>query len=250
MFLGMGPVVDNKCRHCNHRFNVGGPIWSGSLHSFDFVEMLKTELSESSETRFGTSQRLRGMLQVISEEVDVPLYYNVDFLSRIVHCATPSMSIVRSAILNAGYLVSYSHASKLSVKTNAPPDFIWDIFRVWSQNNLSKPIDSYHDSDPGKNILKRSPKNPISFEIHKDCEPLSKELQMLRFQRNPEKYWGPKAKPAGDAEEYEKRKANESKRKKLILPEDIPEKLKCKKFKEGECDMGENCLYSHEIDDE
>ena len=33
--------------------------------------------------------------------------------------------VLRSAVLNAGYEVSLSHAAKNSLKTNAPVDFIW-----------------------------------------------------------------------------------------------------------------------------
>lgn len=51
-------------------------------------------------------------------------------------CQYPLIIIIffsRSAILNAGYKVSYSHAAKMSVKTNAPPSLVWDIIRSWEK---------------------------------------------------------------------------------------------------------------------
>ena len=51
----------------------------------------------------------------------------------IVRCNTPSMLTFRSALLNAGYEVSYSHANKNSIKTNAPNEVIWDIVRAWEK---------------------------------------------------------------------------------------------------------------------
>ena len=37
--------------------------------------------------------------------------------------------LCRSALLNAGYRVSLSHANKLAIKTDAPNEFIWRIMR-------------------------------------------------------------------------------------------------------------------------
>ena len=62
-----------------------------------------------------------GMLTLILEELDhSPLYYTLDHLSSVVHCTTPSMIQLRSAVMRCGYDVSGSHAAKSAVKTNAP----------------------------------------------------------------------------------------------------------------------------------
>ena len=62
-----------------------------------------------------------GILTLISEELsNSPLYYTLDHLSSVVHCTTPSMIQLRSAIMRCGYEVSGSHAAKLAIKTNAP----------------------------------------------------------------------------------------------------------------------------------
>lgn len=43
----------------------------------------------------------------------------------------------RSALINAGYQVSYSHCHRNSVKTNAHSHVIWDILKKWAEQ---KPI--------------------------------------------------------------------------------------------------------------
>ena len=37
--------------------------------------------------------------------------------------------------MNGGYQVSISHCVADSIKTNAPPDFIWDMMRAWVRGN-------------------------------------------------------------------------------------------------------------------
>lgn len=55
----------------------------------------------------------------------------------IVKCNVPPMMVFRSAILNAGYKVSYSHANKNSIKTDAPNSVIWDIVRAWEKVSIT-----------------------------------------------------------------------------------------------------------------
>ena len=62
-----------------------------------------------------------GMLTVVSEELpNVPLFYTLEHLSSVIHCTTPSMVQVRSALITLGHQVSGSHASKTAIKTDAP----------------------------------------------------------------------------------------------------------------------------------
>lgn len=131
---------------------------------------------------------------MISEELpDQPLFQTLDSLSRVTHCASPPMEITRSAILNAGYRVSYSHANKNSIKTDAPNEFLWDMMRHWVKTH---PIKSTRpDNDPGNMILSKEPSAQVSFEVHENAQPVSKSKQMVRYQRNPEPNWGPKSRP-------------------------------------------------------
>lgn len=187
-----GPVVDRKCQHCDSSFHVGGPVFIDSIHEEKFIELMKAELKESGE-EFATAKRMSGMLQVVSEEVsNVPLYWTLDELCRVVKCSSPPMDLVRSAIMNAGYQVSYSHANSSSIKTNAPHDFIWDLMKKWIQ---SHPCRKPEPNSALERLLNKPVINEIDMSLRDDAAPLSKKLDLLRFQCNPEANWGPKPRP-------------------------------------------------------
>ena len=47
-----------------------------------------------------------------------------------------------SVLLHAGYQVSGTHANPLGIKTDAPPDVLWDIMRCWvAQHPSKRPMD-------------------------------------------------------------------------------------------------------------
>ncbi|RZC38725.1 tRNA (guanine(26)-N(2))-dimethyltransferase, partial [Asbolus verrucosus] len=180
-------LPSDTCEHCNHPYHVGGPIWGAHLHSPEFIEKLLNETSE----KFATFKRIQGVLSVMSEELlDAPLYYTLEQLSGTLHVETPSMVSVRSAILNAGYQVSYTHMNKTSIKTNAPAKLIWDIMKAWeAQHPVSKKRLS--ENNPGTNILAKKSEFECSFEYHPEAQSKSKKLGYLRFQQNPLPNWGP-----------------------------------------------------------
>ena len=117
-------------------------------------------------------------------------YYTAPALSQRIHCVTPSLLDIRSAVLNAGYQVSSSHADKDALKTNATPNEMWDVMRGWVKLHPSKKC------PPGSaaaRLLAVEPKKPQSFELHPDANPASRVAGINRFQQNPLPNWGPKA---------------------------------------------------------
>ncbi|KAJ8981890.1 hypothetical protein NQ317_007282 [Molorchus minor] len=125
-----GPPASQKCVHCGHPHHIGGPIWTAPLHHPDFVVDVLNTASEN----LATFRRIQGVLSVIKEELmDTPLYYTLEKLCGTIHVETPPMLIIRSAILNAGYRVSFTHMNRTSIKTDAPSNVIWDIMRCWEK---------------------------------------------------------------------------------------------------------------------
>ena len=60
---------------------MGGPLWLDRLHDQNFVSRL---LCKVDEMELGTWKRIQGVLNVVREELDSPLYYTLDRLvSRI-----------------------------------------------------------------------------------------------------------------------------------------------------------------------
>ena len=229
--LPTGPPVNNRCKYCDHTFQMGGPFWLAPIHDKAFVEKLIVRLENDdtllatgiSGDKFGTFDRMLGMLSVVYEELDdCPFYYSQDRLCSIIKVGSGKMTNFRSAILNAGYKVSLSHANKTAIKTNAPNDFIWTMMRAWEKLNPAKK-EKLEKSSIAYKILENtllSKFEDISFELHADADPPSRQSHMKRFQMNPAPNWGPKMKAHTTQEQLdEKRSKNQGKTKRKASEE-------------------------------
>jgi tRNA (guanine26-N2/guanine27-N2)-dimethyltransferase len=268
-----GPPVSPNCSTCGSRFHVGGPIWAGPIHDFEFVRLAQQQLQKSvrktatvdgeeEESSFGTYRRMQGMLAVISEELpDIPLFYTPGQFTHLLRCVSPPFMSIRSAILNAGFRVSYSHTNPISLKTDAPADLLWDIIVTWNRQLELEQAAADNEKDVAvetestgttqtngtdqnetvkeqpreilrKRLIAREVKHEICFDSHADEMPQSKKDQMVRYQLNPTKNWGPKprVKPMtedGTSECIDKRSKNQNKksRKNFTKSEDEPETI-------------------------
>ncbi|VDD74135.1 unnamed protein product [Mesocestoides corti] len=175
----------------------------------------------------GTLDRLIGMLTLVSEELpDCPFYFQTDKLCATLRAPVPKIADVRSAFLNAGYRVSFSHAALSSIKTDAPMSYIWDVMCAWkrryeaaaakaSAGASSRPSRSPSPSPPEgatrskatrrkkhppseaalrvvDALMSRPPNPSVDFTPHPDSNPPSRTDGLLRYQVNPLPNWGPK----------------------------------------------------------
>ncbi len=60
--------------------------------------------------------------------------------------------ICSSALLNAGYEISRSHAVAGSIKTNAPRTFVHDVIREWIKTNPVM-MKNVKEGSPAKSLL-------------------------------------------------------------------------------------------------
>ncbi|XP_022239514.1 tRNA (guanine(26)-N(2))-dimethyltransferase-like isoform X3 [Limulus polyphemus] len=226
----------------------GGPIWAANLHDKHFLSSMLQQIGNE-EHSYGTAKRMIGILNVILEELeDCPLYYSLDRLCAVVHCITPSLLQFRSAILNAGYKVSLSHTNRTSIKTDAPASILWDIIREWTKQHPVKR--KLEEGSPAKVILSKEPSIKVSFKVRHDANPISRQQSLLRFQVNPEPHWGPKARAKASLclnEQIEKQWRKQGK--KIKMKDDHLKEYPCKKIKMGECTFGDQCKYSHELEE-
>ena len=109
------------------------------------------------------------------QELDDALFYFVPGkVASHFHCETPSLDeaayvakvallsmssshILRSALLNAGFKVSRSHASPGSLKTNAGNRDIHDIYRAFIKTHPVK-LDKISPSSPAAKLLAKEPR--------------------------------------------------------------------------------------------
>ena len=90
-----GPPVGLSCDQCGFKYHFGGPIWVDRIHDVDFIHRVLRRVQDD-PNQLGTSERIVGMLSVMSEELpDVPLYYILDELCNILHCTPLSMQLFR-----------------------------------------------------------------------------------------------------------------------------------------------------------
>lgn len=147
---------------------------------------------KENESNYGTSARMKGMLSVIKEEIHTPFYWTLARLCGTVHCNSIPMVDLFSAILNAGYQVSASHAGKQSIKTDAPSSVMWDIMRAWVKKHPVV-MNNIAENSPARTILAKEPTIEVNFTKHPKATAESKAEHLVRYQVNPTANWGPKA---------------------------------------------------------
>ncbi|XP_010694111.2 tRNA (guanine(26)-N(2))-dimethyltransferase 2 isoform X2 [Beta vulgaris subsp. vulgaris] len=188
-YPGSGPVVPQECTHCNKRYNMGGPIWSAPIHDQEWVTSILSDV-KAMEDRYPAYNRIVAVLTTVSEELpDVPLFLCLHNLCGTLKCTSPSAVILRSAVLNAGYRISGTHASPLGLKTDAPMSVIWDIMRCWVKQH---PVKSQSADQPGTVILSKEPELQANFTRAVASLSKAQAKKVARFLPNPERYWGPK----------------------------------------------------------
>ncbi len=189
---GRGPPV-GTCTETGAPFKIGGPIWLGPLHNLEVVNEAIVRL-ENNDLQFPlkTHNMLHGLLTAVSEElVDVPLYYLLPDLCKIISCVTPPMIKIKAALSNLGYRCSGQHKEPMAVKTDAPPKVVWDIMRTWAK--LNSPQGKVYEGIAGK-IMSTEPDTSVDFTVPPD---FYKRKKAKRFPMNPERDWGPKPKATG-----------------------------------------------------
>jgi tRNA (guanine26-N2/guanine27-N2)-dimethyltransferase len=251
---GSGPPVNMTCAECNSVFKIGGPVWSEPMHSTDFLSRALQHLAtDESKQMYQTHKRIFGLLSVASEELpDVPFFYVVSSLANTLRLSCPPIMPLRSALVNAGYRVSLSHCEPNSLKTNAPPSFIWDMMRAWNMKQEQQVnLDKLSDTSPAKLILSKAPTATVDFTPNKEAE--SKSQNLPRYLPNPTKDWGPGVRAGGKRdfdtmsmqEIIDKRRTasqeKQNKKRKLM------EQGVCIKFQKGFCKNGDKCKYKHTL---
>ena len=68
--FAQGPTVPEKgCEHCGSTMHLAGPMYAGRIQSPPFIERVLAELEEAPAGVYGTTERIRGMLQTALEEI-------------------------------------------------------------------------------------------------------------------------------------------------------------------------------------
>ncbi|CAM6128891.1 unnamed protein product [Calypogeia fissa] len=186
---GHGPTILPDCKECGKHFNMGGPMWAAPIHDPAFIQSTLSAAT-AMKKRYPAFDKLHSILTAVSEElVDVALYLNLHSMSATLKCTPPSATLYRSAVANAGYRISSSHANPLGVKTDAPMEVLWDIMRCWVKTH---PVKAQTEVTPGTVILSKEPKFEANFSKVNSALSRAQAAGVARFLPNPEENWGPK----------------------------------------------------------
>ena len=216
------------CPETGGPFKTAGPIWLGPLHDQGIVlDAIQRLEGNQGPHNLATHRNILGLLTVVSEELpDVPLFYTLSNICKTLSCPSPPIDLVRAALINGGYRVSSYHKEPEAIKTDAPNDILWDIFRFWhkrcqandgggsstkskemkkkrkakealSPSNMdddSEDEQHFHPSARDK-ILSMEPKFIADFTLPDIMK--QPKRRVPRFPTNPEPNWGPKPRAVG-----------------------------------------------------
>jgi hypothetical protein len=91
------------------------------------------------------------------------------------------------------YRVSASHRTGDALKTDAPPELLWDIMRTWVKTNPIASKRSDNPNSPGNRILAQEPVFPVDFKHPPSLQKMKRDKNARRANRhphNPEEHWG------------------------------------------------------------
>lgn len=140
-----------RCPLCGGKLSIGGPMWLGSLHDTEFIREMKKMLPELKKS---ASLKNEGIITALldyqeqeSLDGDLPFFYTLSQLARISRSSSPSLKKMASLIHSLGYRVSVSHTVSGAIRTDAPPECVASVVRLWAKishiitKDVGKPIE-------------------------------------------------------------------------------------------------------------
>ncbi|AMD18930.1 HBR029Cp [Eremothecium sinecaudum] len=203
--LAKGPPVDRYCSFCNSVHHVVGPMYGGPLHNRKFIEeVLRINEHEHNDEIYHTRKRIEGMLTLALNEIEAPFYFSPTFLSSILKFQVPPLKTVVAGLGSLGFKSSLTHAKPSSIKTDAPWDAIWYIMKKYCLDKKLCDPKNMNNNVVGYKILNNESivgteewQQKLSFEPNEQSGEFERlrKLKIVRYQENPTKFWGPKARP-------------------------------------------------------
>lgn len=202
----LSETIGARCSICGGAQLVGGPVWAGPLVGEDVAASVLEEI-ESGEGAFKARERVSAIVRLVDEEVrSVPFFLHLPSMCKVLRVSPPPAASVRAFLGKRGYQVSQSHTDPQAIKTDAPPELVWDLLRLWVEK-VGSPLQKGEAREVGKDgrppagvrILQKKAElvkmEEVDFSIKKDrfVRRGNVEKPGVRFPQNPEPYWGPKA---------------------------------------------------------
>lgn len=108
-----------KCELCQHRFQIGGQLWTGMLHDRGFV----TKMLE------GADRQCKKILDAAADEIGVPYYFRADEISSMLKTNPHSVARIIEKLQAAGHRASRAALNPGGFKTDARVDQILQVLK-------------------------------------------------------------------------------------------------------------------------
>ncbi|GAV53793.1 hypothetical protein ZYGR_0AK02950 [Zygosaccharomyces rouxii] len=200
--VAQGPPVDSKCKFCGGTYHLAGPMYSGPLHNREFIDKVLQVNAGHDDDTYGTRRRIEGMLTLAQNEIpNAPFYFSPNHLSSILKLQVPPLKKIVAGLGSLGYECSLTHAQPSSIKTNAPWEAIWYVVAHSDDQLHNKKL---KENSVGHRILSKMSEwsqdedfKTLSYEPNEQSGKVEslRKLKIVRYQENPTKNWGPKARP-------------------------------------------------------
>ena len=109
------------CEICNKKCNLAGPLWIDSLFDSEFVRSMLGELENCENNGMPVNEfnRLNKMLQICTNELAIPSYFETDTIASMAKKSSISLDKVISILSSNGYEASKTIMNDKGFKTNA-----------------------------------------------------------------------------------------------------------------------------------
>jgi len=202
--FGAAPVTTpgEKCPECGNHIRISGPIHIGKMCDKEFLDQCGRLIEEGAEHLsvcrpvLTTKERIKSLLTSLSSECDdIVLHYKNTALHNGLNLTPMSARQLRGTLASLGYRVSSFHSDPDSMKTDAPNSVIYDLIRVWAEQqprqvlakpqllekeiNLKRPFSWKLEAIPKAKASRISQKQPEPVERQESNVPASGRLDPM-----------------------------------------------------------------------
>jgi len=109
---GQIPKLSSTCKYCGNATTPFGPLWLSSIYDKSIVKGMLNMCDSKNE-------QIRKTLLALTEEADIPFFYNIDKVCEYIGTGSVSKKQVIENLESIGYIATPTVFGKNSIKTNA-----------------------------------------------------------------------------------------------------------------------------------
>jgi tRNA (guanine26-N2/guanine27-N2)-dimethyltransferase len=116
-----------KCRECDFKLSVGGPLWLGKILDKDFCRLME---EEAKCRRLRNKEKIQKILGLAENEAEAPVgYYVVDRLCDSLNLPVPSVKSMAETLRKEGFQARLTHFNPKGIRSNASATKMKEMLR-------------------------------------------------------------------------------------------------------------------------